>query len=125
MKSPQPNNSMSCLNNGVECLSTALYRSIINPHNNHLQWEKKRQLRFPVFATQVNQRAGPSLEMSGSTAIIPSSAVIHRNNKSHGTEKGPTEGNFPLAGHVVNVHSNRAFQTESQQHGALSRSAQV
>lgn len=87
--------------------------------------KKKRQLRFPVFAAQVNQRAGPTLEMmSGSTAIIPSSAVVHRNNKSHGPEKGPTEGNFPLAGHVANIHSNRAFQTETQ-HGALSRSAQV
>lgn len=96
MKSPQPNNSMSCLNNGVECLSTALYRSIINPHNNHLQWEKKRQLRFPVFATQVNQRAGPTLEMmSGSRTIIPSSAVIHRNNKPHTAQrKDPLKGIF-------------------------------
>lgn len=124
MKSPQPNNSTSCLNNEAEWLSTALDHSIINPHNNHLQW-KKRQLRFPVFATQVNQRAGPTLEMmSGSTAIIPSRAVTHKNNKSHGTEKGPTEGSFPLAGHVANIHSNRAFQTETH-HGALSRSAQV
>lgn len=84
-----------------------------------------RQLRFPVFATQVNQRAGPTLGMkSGGTAIIPSSAVIHKSSKSHGTEKGPTEGNYPLAGHVANSHSNRAFQTETQ-HGALSRSARV
>lgn len=49
MKSPQPNNSMSCLNNGVECLSTALYHSIINPHNNHLQWEKKKTATLPCL----------------------------------------------------------------------------
>lgn len=86
---------------------------------------EKRQPSFPVSATQVNQCAGPTLKMmSGSTAIIPSSAVIHKGNKSHGTEKGPTEGNFPLAGHVANIHSNRAFQTETQ-YGAFSRSVQV
>lgn len=40
MKSPQPNNSTSHLNNEAERLSTALYHRIINPHDNHLQWKK-------------------------------------------------------------------------------------